>query len=100
MTVDDCILCSLCNEGDARYAETYNERESPRHTMWNLKRRRDTPIYYRFLLNGLAEAKCPVGVRMDAAVIDARRNLVKKGMTTKANAEMVEKMKNGKNPYK
>ncbi len=98
--VDQCVLCSLCNLGGEAYQLSKDERRAPRHVVWNLKKGRETPALYSFMLNGRTEAHCPVKIAIDAEVIDGRRKLVKRGVETVENKKMVEKILDGKNPYK
>lgn len=100
MSVKKCVLCAQCSYVDAAYRLTKEERRSPRHAVWQLLHKQPSRYLYGVLLNGLSEAVCPVGVKIDEAVLEGRRALVKKGVMSVENRKFIEKIKKGKNPYK
>jgi len=95
-----CILCGLCNGGGDAYKFSLDERRSPRHAVWSCRNGRMGPILYAATLNGRPEELCPVGIGIDAAVIAARRTMVKQGQETVANKGFMAKLREGKNPHK
>lgn len=95
-----CTLCALCNGGSAAYLLSRDERLSPRHAVWCALRQKESSGFYAFMLNGHAEARCPLAIPIDAAVIAARGRLVKRGDETPANAAMVARLRAGKSPFR
>jgi Fe-S oxidoreductase len=95
-----CILCGLCNGGGDAYNLSLDERRSPRHAVWSCRKGRIGPALYAATLNSRPEELCPVGIGIDAAVIAARRKMVKVGQETVANRDFMAKLREGRNPHK
>lgn len=93
-----CIRCGLCNAGGDAYLLSLDERRSPRHLVVSCAEGRIGAVLYATTLNG--RAKCPLGIDIDAAIIAARRKMVRDGQGTVANRDFIAKMREGKNPYK
>jgi len=96
---DACILCGVCNNDNPSFWLTKDEKRSTRHAVWLVKGGRDGPWLYGVLLNGVAEKNCPLLITIDEEIIAARRRTVTAGVETRANKELIEKLKSGKNLF-
>lgn len=95
-----CIRCAFCNAGDDAYRLSLDERRAPRHIVVSCAKSREGAVLYASMLNGRSEELCPLNIGIDAAVIAARRKMVRTGQETVANKEFITKLREGKNPYR
>ncbi len=96
--VGKCVLCGLCDGADEAYPR--DARRASRHAVWLLRKGKPGPVLYAAMLNGRADAACPLAIGICEAIIEGRQRLVKSGVETKANRAFMARLAKGENPHK
>lgn len=97
--VDKCIHCGMCNSGCPTFRVTGNEHLGPRGRAIMLINESSEKSFFDCSLCGACEKGCPVKIEMNEELRSAREKLVKKGVDTSSNNEMIKNIRKYGNPF-
>jgi glycolate oxidase iron-sulfur subunit len=97
MKKNKCVYCGMCREVCPVFKALKRETASPRAKgVLNNKKLLDN-VFYLCTLCGACKKNCPAEV--DLEVLEAREEIVKKGIELKSSKEMISNIRKTGNPY-
>ncbi len=93
MPLENCNLCGKCKEVCPIYQIVKKETVSPRGKAILIKKDILDKVFYICTLCGACKEICPNNVDLLSFIKKRRKLLVEKGIESKKNREMVEKIK-------
>jgi fumarate reductase (CoM/CoB) subunit B len=97
MKFKDCSKCGICKSICPVYKLFLKEKHSPRGKIILLEQDMLDGAFFLCTTCGACKEVCPVG--SEIPVISVRKAICEEGRQTKANKEMLEKIKKYGNPF-
>lgn len=97
--LEECSHCGLCKAGCPVFAVLREETRGPRGKALLIKKGLLSSILYGCTLCKACEQECPAGVELGARIREARGRLAERGLETKANRRMIERIREFGNPF-
>lgn len=97
MSISKCSMCGLCKANCPVFLVRLTEKDSPRGKALLIKEDHLTGDFYNCTLCGACTVECPSDI--DLELRSMRKKLVEKGKVTKANKELIEKIRKYGNPF-
>ncbi len=95
--ISECIHCGICNSRCPTLRATSNEHYGPRGRALMVNNKIVDKTFYECTLCGACEEECPINIKIDLRRI--RELLVKEGIETEANREMIKNIREYGNPF-
>lgn len=99
MKLEKCFHCGLCKANCPVYKVLLRETVSPRGKSILMQNEMLSDVFYLCTLCKACDQKCPADVEVSEEIRNSRKELVEKGIETKANKEMIENIRKYGNPF-
>jgi len=97
--VEKCSLCGFCKIDCPIFQVSKNESVGPRGRMIEIKKDLNDLEFYRCSLCGACRISCPSGIKTEEEFQKFRERLVRAGIETPTNKQMIKNVKKYGNPF-